>query len=156
MTDLTKPASLPDPLATWRELLTQGETRSNALLNRMMGTEGFAALLGRSNGMALGMKRMLDQMMLKYLDAMHMPSREEVSALGERLSAVEAQLIRLADGIARVVPVNGPGVERPPKTRKPSPPREAPPPAAAVASPPPVVRNKGAPARRKAAVGGTR
>ena len=155
MTDLRKPpASLPDALAMWRELLTQGETRSNALLNRMMGTEGFAALLGRSNGMALGMKGMLDQMMLKYLDAMHMPSREEVSALGERLSAVEAQLIRLADGIARAMPVNGPGVERPPKTRKPLLP-EAAPPAAAVVPPPPVVR-KGAPARRKAAVGGTR
>ena len=150
MTDLTKPASLPDTLAIWRELLTQGETQSNALLNRMTGTKGFAALLGRSNGIALGMKSVLDQMMLKYLEAVHLPSREEVSALGERLSAIEAQLIRLADGIARAVPVNGPAVERPPKTRKP-----LPPPAATVVPPPPVAR-KGAPARRKAAVKGTR
>ena len=154
MTNLTQPASLPDPLAMWRELLTQGETRSNALLNRMMGTRGFAALLGRSSGIALGMKSLLDQVLPKYLEAMHMPSREEVSALGERLTAIEAQLIRLADGIARAAPVNGPSVERPPKTRKPLPPPKAAPPAAVVPSPP--VARKAAPARRKPAVKGAR
>ncbi len=157
MSDPAKPlAGLPDPFAMWRGLLTKGETQSNAVLNRAMGSEAFSALFGRSNALVLGVQGLLNELLPKYLAAMHMPSREEVSEIGERLTAIEDQLIRLSDAIARISPAPGPSGERPPKTRK-SPPRPGNEALTVVAAPallPVPVARKRAPARKTTATRG--
>jgi hypothetical protein len=140
---------LPDPLALWRELLTKGETTSNAALNRFMSTDAFASLFGRSNSLLLGVQGLFNELIPKYLAAVHMPSREEVSELGERLTAIEDRLIRLSDAIARISPGRSAAADRPPKTRQPSSrPEEAPPATAAAALPPAAAA---APAKRRRA-----
>lgn len=151
MNDSTKPpAGLPDPLAMWRELLTKGEAKSNASLNRFMGTDAFASMFGRSNSVLLGIQGLLNELIPKYLAAMHLPSREEVSELGERLSAIEDQLIRMSDAIARSSPSRGPSVDRPPKTRQPALRADVAPPAIVAATPAPT--RAPVPAKRKTAV----
>lgn len=155
MNDPKKPPGgpgLPDPLAMWRDMLAKGETQSNSALNQLMGSDAFAALFGRSNTLMLAMQGTMKTLMPKYLAAMHMPSREDIDVLGERLRALEDQMVRLSDSVAQLSGTGTPRTSdtpRPPKTRQPVARAVAPLQAAAAAPIAPPTEPAPAPSARK-------
>lgn len=112
-------ASWDDPLGMWREMLDKFERQFNEAGNKVMGQEQFSAAMNKASVLPLAMQKALGEAMAKYFAALNLPSRDDILSLGERLTAVEEQLRRLADASA---PAPQSAAPSPPRTRKPKPP----------------------------------
>ncbi|GAC1451401.1 MAG: hypothetical protein PVSMB8_10740 [Vulcanimicrobiaceae bacterium] len=119
-----------DPLAMWRDMLSQWETSVNALANRTMGSSEYSSSMNGAMGLTLRMQETVREFMTAYLATTNLPSRTEVLAIGERIAAIEtrldritAALERIADAQTAVVPATGPAASearaRPARTKKP-------------------------------------
>lgn len=90
-----------DPLSMWRDWASQIEEQWNSYLNQAMGSEAFAAMMGRSMETMLAFQSRLAQQFEATLKAWNLPTRSDITALGERLSLIEERLDRLAELIER-------------------------------------------------------
>lgn len=121
MTDKTH-----DPVAMWQTMVGEMEKGFNAFANKAMASPEFSQAMNRAGGVAAGAQKQLGELMEKYLVAMNLPSREQVTGLGERLASIEAQigemkfmLGQLASGAGVSQPSDA--VPRPPRTKRPPP-----------------------------------
>jgi hypothetical protein len=114
-----------DPLAPWRDLLSQWEQNVNALANRTMGSDEYSSSMNSAMGATLKMQETMRQFMATYLASANLPSRSEVLGIAERLGGVESRLDRIAALLERIaearpgeVPATPPR-PRPPRTKSP-------------------------------------
>jgi hypothetical protein len=91
-----------DPLALWRDMLSQWETNVNALANRTMKSDEYSSQMNGAMGSALRIQEQMRDFMAQYLAASNLPSRTEVLAIAERLGAVEARLDRITSLLERI------------------------------------------------------
>ncbi len=96
----------PDPIALWREWAAQAEEQWNRYFNQVMGSETFAAAMGRSLEAMLALQQRLAQQFEAVLKALNLPTRSDLAALGERLAHIERRLDELA---ARLAPEESAG-----------------------------------------------
>ena len=127
MPDNDKPA---DPMALWRDMLSQWETNVNALANKTMASDEYSSSMHGAMGGMLKLQETMKQFMATYLASANLPSRAEVLAIAERIGGVEARLDRMnalleriaaaraADGSASA-PAAAPARPRPPRTKSP-------------------------------------
>lgn len=87
----------PDVMEAWRQWLTQTERQFNALFNQAMDTEPFARNVNSYMEIMELFQRMTTQGMQRYLEFMNMPSRTDVTGLGETLRSIEDRLSRIED-----------------------------------------------------------
>lgn len=88
-----------------------------------MGTEEFAGAANIASNLQMRMQKGVADHMSRQLAWFNMPSREDITAIGERLISVEDRLVRIESMLARLVPAEkkSPAAGRPPRTRKPAP-----------------------------------
>jgi len=115
-----------DPLAPWREMLSQWEQNVNALANRTMGSEEYSSSMNGAMGATLKLQETMRQFMAAYLASANLPSRSEVLGIAERLGGVEAKLDRISALLERIAqakpgeaPAPAPARPRPPRTKSP-------------------------------------
>jgi hypothetical protein len=113
-----------DPSAAWRELVSQWEKNINALANQNMASDEFSSGSNQAMNLALRLQQGMASGMATYLATLNLPSRADITALGERLQAMEAYLSRIA--VALEEPARGksrtrgaPKRSRPPRTKQP-------------------------------------
>jgi BMFP domain-containing protein YqiC len=87
------PAEMLEP---WRQMAERFEGQWNSYFNQMMGTDQFANLLNTYTQGFLGMQQGIAQNVERSFQAMNLPTRSDLTALGERLSALEAQIAGLS------------------------------------------------------------
>jgi hypothetical protein len=128
----------PDPMALWRDMLSQWETNVNALANKTMASDEFSSSMHSSMGGMLKLQDTMKQFMATYLANANLPSRAEVLAIAERIGGVEARLDRMTMLLERIAaapradegattataaiadaPATAPPRPRPPRTKKP-------------------------------------
>lgn len=114
-----------DPMAMFNQMLGQFEQGFNAMATKAMGTEDFAKVMNTVGGASVGAKKSMGDMMERYLATMNLPSRQELTHIGERLQAVEARLNEIIAILHRAHPEVGglakpTAAPRPPRTRTPS------------------------------------
>lgn len=112
-----------DPAAAWRNMLGEWEKNFNSFANKAMEKEDFAKAMGAATGAATTAQGVLGDVMQRYLSTLNLPSRQEISAIGERLVAMEAQLshlTRLVQSIPGVVDDATSAAAKPARTRQPS------------------------------------
>jgi hypothetical protein len=112
--------STPDPAAIWRDLVSQWEKGVNELANKAMGSAEFSRAMNQATSGSLGLQQSLGDLIGKYLTALNLPSRAEMVSIGERLTAIEATLNRIAVSVERLDPsaaATERGV-RPPRTKR--------------------------------------
>ena len=85
-----------DPSAAWRELVSQWEKNINALANQNMASDEFSSGSNQAMNLALRLQQGMASGMATYLATLNLPSRADITALGERLQAMEAYLSRIA------------------------------------------------------------
>src|SRR5438105_1663385 len=85
-----------DFLSAWQQMASQGEQQWNQYLNQVMGTDAFAGLLGKYLEGYLAFQGTLARNVEQYLQAVNLPTRSDVTSLGERLAGIESQLNALA------------------------------------------------------------
>ena len=111
-----------DPLGIWRELVGQWEKGINTLANETMASDQFSGSVNQVMNLSLKMQQTLGETMAAYLAALNLPSRADVTAISERLAAIEGHLDRLvaiaekATAAPRGMPARA---SMPPRTRKP-------------------------------------
>ena len=119
----------PDPLAMWRDWLSNSERQWNSFLNDAMATDEFGRNMGRMMDVYLAMQKNLNEVMGRYFSALNVPTRTDVMTLGNRLGEIESRL----DGIEGAVKALAPkpslaasssavaaAAARPPRTKKPA------------------------------------
>ena len=120
-------ADQSDPLAMWREWLSQSERQWNTFFNESMSTPQYSQNVGRFMELYVAAQRQLGETMGRHLAALNVPTRADVLGLGERLIGLETRLARIEAALARLVPDGAGGspggasipVERPPRTKRP-------------------------------------
>lgn len=84
-----------DPGATFAETVTQWERTFNDYANQVMGTEGFSRAMNATQNLQLTWQRALSDLTARHLEAVNMPTRDDVLRLGETLRHVEQRLARI-------------------------------------------------------------
>ena len=85
-----------DLLNAWQQMASQSEQQWNQYLNQVMGTETFASMMGKYLEGYLAFQGALARNAERYLQTANMPTRSDITALGERLAAIESQLALVA------------------------------------------------------------
>ena len=117
-----KPERPKGPLDAFRDLVGQWEGGVNEIANEAMGNEQFSRLMHGATSVAAGAKAGLGEAMERYLATLNLPSRADITNIGERLQAIEAQLNRLTEIVAQLASVetSAPSLApKPKRTRKP-------------------------------------
>ena len=125
MTQPGTPAT--DPFALWRDWLSNSERQWNAFLNEAMSTDQFSQSMGRFMDVYLNLQKSMNETMGRYFSVLNMPTRTDVLSLGTRLSAIEERLTALEAATARLAPPTAAAADRastaaaprPARTKKP-------------------------------------
>lgn len=118
-TELTK---LLDPMALWRDALTQWEGGANTAASRQMGSEEFTQALHAITSVSTGIQQALGKANGALLKELNLPSRKDLIEIGERLQRIEDAIEQLNQRLGGVVPAPAAAIETkamPPRTRKP-------------------------------------
>ncbi len=119
-----KAEGLKGPLDAFRDFVGQWERGVNQIANEAMGNEQFSKLMHGATSAAAGAKAGLGDAMERYLATMNLPSRADITVIGERLQSIEAQLNRLTEIVSSMASVEAapPSIApKPKRTRKPPP-----------------------------------
>lgn len=81
-----------DPADVWRTMLAEMEKGYNAFANQAMGSQEFSRVMNQAGNASFGAQKALGDLMEKYLTGMNLPSRAQLTNMGERLQAIESQL----------------------------------------------------------------
>ncbi len=113
-----------DPLHAWREWYQKSEKQWSDALSGLLGSEKFAQATGKYAQEAMHLHRMFNEAMAQYLSAINVPSRSDLTELGERLGQLEDTLAGLqveVRHLRRSLTESDPAAE-PPRTKQPKPP----------------------------------
>jgi hypothetical protein len=91
-----------DPFTLWRDMLVEWEKGVNAAANKTMTSGEFSREMNRVLGASLKMQKTSKELLTRYFDALNLPTKDDLNALGERLQSVEEQVIRIADAVERI------------------------------------------------------
>lgn len=117
-----------DPFEMWRDWVANSERQWNSFLNNAMATDEFSQAMGRMMDVYLNMQKNMNEVMGRYLQVINVPTRNDVMAIGERLSQIEDRLNQIEGALARMSVSSASGtaaprataVPRPPRTKKPA------------------------------------
>ena len=117
-TDVSK---MLDPMALWRDALTQWEGGANSAATRQMGSEEFAQALHAMASVSTGIQQALGKANGAVLKELNLPSRNDLIEIGARLQRIEDAIEQLTQRLGGVAPSPTPSESRtmPPRTRKP-------------------------------------
>ena len=82
----------PDFGDLWRDLLRQWEDAGNSLGVDAMKTVEFSQAMNQATNLSMAAQNLFAQTFSKYFAAMNLPTRADVSALAERLQAIEGRI----------------------------------------------------------------
>jgi hypothetical protein len=124
---MAEPRNSPsDPLASWREWMSQSEVRLNGLFNELMATDSFGRVMGLVTRAMVSMQDRMTEGMERYFSALSLPTRSDVIDIAKRLASIESRLHAIESRVARrggSAPAEDERVvlaPRPPRTRKPA------------------------------------
>lgn len=107
-----------DPMAMFRDAVTQWEKMANDFGGQFMGRPETAQAMHQATGLALKAQQGAHEAMAKLLSAANMPSKADIEALAARMAAIEASLARIETAIA-VPATAASGAPKPKRTRTP-------------------------------------
>ena len=84
-----------DPMMMFRDMVAQWEKMANEYGGQFLARPETAELMHKATAANLQVQSAMQGAMEKMLGAANMPTKTQVEALGERLSAVEATLARI-------------------------------------------------------------
>ena len=85
-----------------------------------MGTEEFAKTANVASNVQMRLQKGVNNHMARQLALFNMPSREDITALGERMMTIDDRLVRIESMLQRMAPQAAPDkAARPPRTKKP-------------------------------------
>ena len=112
-----------DPVAMWQKMVAEVEKGFNSFATRAMESPEFSQAMNRAGGVAAGAQKQFGDLMEKYLLAMNLPSREQMTGIAERLQAIEGQIGEIRSMLSQMSATSGTAqtarLPRPPRTKRP-------------------------------------
>jgi hypothetical protein len=115
-----------DPAEIWRTFLAEFERNANNIANQAMGSQEFSRVMNQASGATVGAQKAFGDMMERYLASTNLPSRAQLTNIGERLQAIESQLSEIKALLNRIhgddrpaSPAASLAPPRPPRTKRP-------------------------------------
>ena len=110
-----------DPMALWRDALTQWEGDANAAATKQMGSAEFAQALHTMAGLSTGLQQALGKANGALLRELNLPNRNDLIDIGARLQRIEDAIEQLTQRLGGVAPAPALSEPQPmpPRTRKP-------------------------------------
>ena len=91
-----------DPFALWKQIYEANERAWSAALERAMSSPTFAETQGKVLETFLQAQRAVRDQMQRYLEAVNVPTREDIARLGELIVGLEEKVDQLDDRLARL------------------------------------------------------
>ena len=111
--------NLSDPLDGLRKAMADLETRFDEMSKAIFGTDAFAKGANTASDLGAKVQQNVSEQMRRNLSFFNMPSREDVTALGERMMAIDDRLARIEDKLDKLAPAPAKKTASgPPRTRK--------------------------------------
>ena len=112
--------STPDPVAAFRELVTQWEKGLNEFASKAMNSDEFARVMNKATTTTTTMQQQLGELIGRYLSSLNLPTRTEMVNIGERLQAIETSLHRMTAQLDKLgASTSGGAPAGPPRTKRP-------------------------------------
>jgi hypothetical protein len=108
-----------DPMALFRDAVTNWEKMANEWGGQFLGRPETAAAMHQATGVALKAQQGAQDAMAKLLAAANMPSKGDIEALGTRIASVEASLARIEAQLNSGPASAAPTASKPKRTRTP-------------------------------------
>ena len=108
-----------DPMDSLRKAMSDLESRFDEMSKAIFGTDAFARTTGAATELGAKVQKGMADQMSKNLEFFNMPSRTDITAIGERLMAMDERLVRIEASLARLAPREDSASSGPPRTRKP-------------------------------------
>jgi polyhydroxyalkanoic acid synthase PhaR subunit len=89
----------PNPFDTWKQIYEANERAWNSALEHAMAMPSFAEAQGRFLESMLGAQKMVRDNTRTMLEAMNLPTREDIARLGELIIALEEKIDQLDDRV---------------------------------------------------------
>ena len=92
----------PDPFELWRQIYDTNERAWNAVLERTVNNPAFAESSGKFLETFLSAQKTVRDNMRMYLEQINVPTREDISRLGELILSLEEKVDQLDDRLSGV------------------------------------------------------
>ncbi len=110
----------PDPVAAFRELVTQWEKGVNEFASKAMNSEEFARAMNKATTTSTTMQQQLGELIGRYLMTLNLPTRSEMTSINDRLQTIETSLHRISAQLDKLTGSAEKGSSAgPPRTKRP-------------------------------------
>ena len=92
----------PDPFELWRQIYETNERAWNTVLERTVSNPAFAESSGKLLETFLAAQKTIRDNMRSYLEQVNLPTREDITRLGELIVALEEKVDQLDDRLAGI------------------------------------------------------
>jgi polyhydroxyalkanoic acid synthase PhaR subunit len=92
----------PDPFELWRQIYDTNERAWNAVLERTVNNPAFAESSGKILETFLSAQKTVRDNMRTYLEQVNLPTREDISRLGELIVSLEEKVDQLDDRLSAI------------------------------------------------------
>ena len=110
----------PDPFALWRQWYEANQAAWGKSVSDATGTEAFAEMQGKMLESLVAFQKTVRDMSRAQLEALDLPTREDIARLGEIVLGLEEKIDQLADRLAALEPPRPAAKPVRPKTRRPA------------------------------------
>lgn len=108
----------PDPMSMWKQMLDTQEEAWSSFLQQMMGTEAFAASMGRYLDNLMNVQDSVDKSLDRHFRTLNLPSRTDFTRLATEVAELRGAVAALSEQIADLQDSLGGGTK--PKTAPPA------------------------------------
>lgn len=108
-----------DPMKAWRDWFVKNERDWSSSLTSLIKEDSVSGALGQELKAQLYQQQALAKSMAGPMAAMNLPTRDDMTALGERLGQLEDAVARIEALLVRSTAASAAPTARPPRTRKP-------------------------------------
>ncbi|MBV7265392.1 hypothetical protein [Erythrobacter ani] len=108
-----------DPMDAMRKAMGDLESRFDEMAKAVFGTDAFAKASGTATELGVKAQKQMADQMSRNLEFFNMPSREDVTAIGQRLMTIDDRLIRIEAALEKLAPPDDKPATGPKRTRKP-------------------------------------
>jgi hypothetical protein len=114
--------ALPDIGDLWRNLLRQWEDASNSLGTDAMKSPEFSKFMNQVTGSSAALQRVFADLSARYLAALNLPTKSDITEIAERLHAIEKRIEEMQLTMAKNQSLGpaGRGFVKPTRNRQPS------------------------------------
>lgn len=112
-------ANNKDSMDSIRKAIGDLETRFDDVAKAVFGTDAFGKASGAATEIGVKAQKTVADQMTRNLEFFNMPSRQDVTAMGERLMTIDDRLIRIEAILEQLVPAERKPASGPKRTRKP-------------------------------------